>query len=112
MSSRWGLSFMALLTCASLLAGCRKQDERPTEGYLEVAPGVEIYFERVGDGPEVVVVPGGMYLRDEFAVLADPTRTLLFLDQRGRGRSSHITDPKQLGKENPLSRIKMRILSR
>ena len=38
MSSRWGLSFMATLTCASLLAGCRHQDEPPTEGSLEVAP--------------------------------------------------------------------------
>ncbi len=40
---------IALFTCASLLAGCTEQAERPTEGYLEVAPGVEIYFERVGD---------------------------------------------------------------
>ena len=103
MSPRWGLFFMGLLTCASLLAGCTGQDEQPTEGYLEVAPGVEIYFERVGDGPQVVVIPGGMYLREEFAVLAAPTRTLLFLDQRGRGRSSHIDDANLLGMEQEVA---------
>ena len=103
MSPRWGLFFMGLLTCAALLAGCAGQDEQPTEGYLEVAPGVEIYFERVGDGPQVVVIPGGMYLREEFAVLAAPTRTLFFLDQRGRGRSSHIADASQLGMEQEVT---------
>ncbi len=93
-SSVW--IFVPLLTCAWLLAGCTKQADRPTKGYVQVAPGVEIYFEQVGDGPEVVVIPGGMYLREEFAVLANPARTLLFLDQRGRGRSSQIADSNQL----------------
>ncbi len=87
-SSMW--ISVSLLACAWLLVGCIEQMERPTEGYVEVNPGVEIYFERVGDGPEVVVIPAGMYLREEFAVLASPTRSLLFLDQRGRGRSSQM----------------------
>lgn len=102
-SSMW--ISVSLLACASLLVSCIEQMERPTEGYVEVNPGVEIYFERVGDGPEVVVIPGGMYLREEFAVLASPARTLLFLDQRGRGRSSQIKDTIQLGMDQEIADI-------
>jgi len=103
MSLQWGSSFMALMACTVSMGSSAAQQNLPSEGYLEVAPGVEIYFERVGDGPEVVLIPGGMYLREEFAVLADPARTLVFLDQRGRGRSSHIADPSQLGVEQEVA---------
>ena len=85
------------------IGSTRHQPEQMDAGNLEVEPGVEIYFERVGDGPEVVLITGGMYLREEFAVLADPMRTLVFLDQRGRGRSSHIVDPNLLGVEQEVS---------
>ena len=29
--------------------------------FLEVEPGVEIYYEDTGDGPPLVFVPGGLF---------------------------------------------------
>lgn len=53
--------------------------------------GVDLYEERVGTGPEVIVLHGGPgahhdYLRPGFDLLARG-RTLVYYDQRGGGRS-------------------------
>ncbi len=67
-----------------------------SEGYATVADGVELWYKTVGDGPEVVIVPAGIYMEYEFERLADESRTLVFYDQRGRGRSSAVADPSQI----------------
>jgi proline iminopeptidase len=62
---------------------------------------VEIAYRRYGDGPDTVVVlhggPGlhAGYLEADLASLAE-TRTVIFYDQRGGGRSTVPTDPSEL----------------
>jgi len=61
------------------------------EGYVTASDGVRLFFRTAGSGAQVVVVPNGMYLVDEFAPLTEG-RTLVFFDLRNRGRSDAI-DP-------------------
>ena len=55
------------------------------------APGVSIYFERYGSGPQLVLVPNRLHM-PEFRSLARPHRTLVLYDMRNRGRSSRVED--------------------
>jgi proline iminopeptidase len=62
-----------------------------SEGRLEVAPGVNVWFRLMGAGPEVVIVPVTGNDAD-FAGLAAPGRAVVFYDVRGRGRSDAVTE--------------------
>ncbi len=64
-------------------------------GEIPVAAGVTLYYEAVGDGPGLLVVPNGVVLREDLAPLAAARRLLLY-DPRNRGRSSAIRDPSLL----------------
>lgn len=64
-------------------------------GYLSTADGVRLYFQIVGDGPQTVVVPNGMYFLDDFERLSEGRR-LVFYDLRNRGLSDSISDPSKL----------------
>jgi proline iminopeptidase len=46
----------------------------------------------VGSGPQVVVLPNGFHLLEDFSCLS-PGRTLIFYDVRNRGRSDTVADP-------------------
>ena len=70
--------------------------QAPTEkGYVDTAPGVSIYFERYGTGPNVVFVPG-RFLMPEFSALARPDRSLILYDMRNRGLSKRVEDTAQI----------------
>jgi proline iminopeptidase len=68
---------------------------RPTEGHLTTEEGVRLYFQTVGAGPQMVAIPNGLTLLDDFRPLAEG-RTLLAYDVRHRGRSDTIADPAKL----------------
>jgi proline iminopeptidase len=65
------------------------------EGYVTTDDGLRLWFKNVGTGPQVVVLPNGFHLFEDFSCLA-PGRTLVFYDVRNRGRSDTVTDPAQL----------------
>jgi proline iminopeptidase len=62
------------------------------EGFLTTRDGLRLYFRAVGDGPEIVLIPNGIYLVEDLEPLASG-RTLMFYDVRNRGRSERATDP-------------------
>jgi proline iminopeptidase len=64
----------------------------PAEGYVTTDDGLRLWFQTVGSGPQVVVLPNGFHLREDFSRLA-PGRTLVFYDVRNRGRSDTVSDP-------------------
>ena len=64
----------------------------PAEGYVTTDDGLRLWFQTVGTGPQVVVLPNGFHLLEDFSCLA-PGRTLVFYDVRNRGRSDTVTDP-------------------
>lgn len=70
--------------------------QTPTaKGHIDTAPGVSIYYERYGTGPDLVLIPGRLFM-PEFAALARPDRTLVQYDMRNRGLSSRIEDANQI----------------
>jgi proline iminopeptidase len=105
MTTRSRLTAGLVLSASALvlLLACADEPSLVTEGFVEVEEGIELYYRRVGDGPEAVVIPGGMYLEEEFKRLAAADRTLLFYDMRGRGKSTTITDAAKLGIEYELA---------
>jgi pimeloyl-ACP methyl ester carboxylesterase len=67
----------------------------PAEGYVTTDDGLRLWFQTVGSGQQVVVLPNGLHLLEDFSCLA-PGRTLVFYDVRNRGRSETVTDPAKL----------------
>jgi len=60
-------------------------------GVVTTPDGVKLYYERVGSGMPVVIVPGRFLVARDFGRLAHG-RTLVFYDMRNRGRSSAVAD--------------------
>ena len=69
----------------------------PSEGFVTTDDGVRLFFQKLGNGPRVVIIPNGIYLSEDFKSLADG-RTLIFYDLRNRGRSDHVTDGTKIAK--------------
>ena len=66
-----------------------------SSGFITTADGARLYYAIHGSARDTVIVPGGMLLSYELAVLRD-NATLVFYDPRGRGRSDWISDAKRL----------------
>ncbi len=64
------------------------------EGYVPTDDGTRLFFQKVGAGKQTVIIPGGLFLFDDFQRLATG-RTLIFYDMRGRGRSDAIPDDRK-----------------
>jgi pimeloyl-ACP methyl ester carboxylesterase len=96
----------ALFLLGSLLSvSCTAPEEeapRPERGFLfeevkiPIAEGFNLYGRVVGEGPEMVLVPAGMYLAQDLSSLAEG-RTLVFYDLRARGGSDYVIPQDQLG---------------
>lgn len=71
---------------------------KSSEGFAFVRPGLHLYYRILGEGEETVVVPNASWLWESLHPLAERRRLILY-DPRGRGRSSAVTDPRQLGLE-------------
>ena len=87
-SLRW------LLPLALFGSACHPGPLRaPVEGRVVVSPAVSLFYWVYGSGPDTaVVIHGGPGLSQDYLVPALsgllPGRTLIFYDQRGRGRST------------------------
>lgn len=100
-SARRALASSAALAFAAGCGGPGDDAERAgslviEDGYVEVEPGLRLYYKKVGDGPQTVVIPGGFYLEDQFDGVTHG-RTLLFYDMRDRGRSDSVADMSRAG---------------
>lgn len=65
------------------------------EGYLRVGQGVRLFYQRLGDGQQAVLIANGLFAFDDFARLASAGRSLVFVDLR-RGRSEIGSDAQAL----------------
>jgi proline iminopeptidase len=66
-------------------------------GTIELPDGVRLYFQKLGNGPNIVIVPNGMYLLEDFRTLARE-RGMIVYDVRNRGRSDAVSDPAKPGR--------------
>jgi pimeloyl-ACP methyl ester carboxylesterase len=68
---------------------------RHPKGDVLVEDGLRLYYHVVGDGPDVVVIPGASWMLADLTPLASG-RTLIFYDERSRGRSDAVTATSQI----------------
>lgn len=103
MSSRLLVAFCLLLSLTSLHAAERWQTLPPTPapvagsqtGYAEVN-GAKLFYSRIGQGPAVVLLHGGLGNSDYWALQAKALaarHTVISIDSRGHGRSSRDARP-------------------
>lgn len=85
-----------LLLALLLAVPAAAQVQTPTaKGHVDTAPGVSIYYERYGTGPNFVLIPGRLFM-PEFTALTRPNRTLVQYDMRNRGLSKRVEDAAQI----------------
>lgn len=75
---------------------------KSSEGYVFVRPGLHLYYRVLGEGAETVVVPNANWLWEPLQPLAENRRLILY-DPRSRGRSSAVTDSRQLSLEEDVA---------
>jgi len=97
--SRLTLATTALLAACATPASSVGPSVMPIEEMLVDNAGVTLYVKSVGHGPPLVVVHGGPgashdYLLPNLYRLASSYR-LVFIDERGSGRSPRLEDTKQ-----------------
>ncbi|HSE98688.1 MAG TPA: alpha/beta hydrolase [Blastocatellia bacterium] len=92
------LAGMLAICCTSgAFSQTRQRDQkgpseiRVEEGYVATDDGTRLFYQKAGNGPQKVIIPGRLFLIDDFRRLARG-RTLIFYDMRGRGRSDAIPD--------------------
>lgn len=66
-----------------------------SSGTVATAPGVTIDYERYGAGPDLVLIPGRLFM-PEMRTLARPNRSLILYDMRNRGKSGRVEDLGQI----------------
>jgi proline iminopeptidase len=80
-----------------------KHMRKQQDGYIPTESGLRLFYRRVGEGPDVIVVPSGSWVDADFEPLFSPARTLLFFDTRGRGASDTVVDPSQIPPDYELA---------
>ena len=104
---------LAALFCLNLvLWGCQgaeSQEEKPLRrtidpsqitidvevGGVRTPDQVLLQYKKTGSGPQVLVVPNATFLADDFKLL-EQEYTVIYYDQRNRGRSQTVKDPEKL----------------
>lgn len=85
---------VAIVALSTLVGGASVRPTRVAQGFIRSHDGLKLAYRTVGTGPQAVVVPLG-FMMSAFERLATPERTLIFFDQRNRGRSDAV-DPERL----------------
>jgi pimeloyl-ACP methyl ester carboxylesterase len=67
----------------------------PSQGYVTTGDGVRLFFQKLGNGPNVAIIPNAVHMFDSFKHLADH-RTVIFFDLRNRGNSDSVSDQSKL----------------
>lgn len=74
------------------------------EGYVPVGGGVELYYRKLGEGAPDLIVTNHVAAAVPLSGLA-AGHTVVFYDTRGRGLSTMVRDPEQLGMEHEIADI-------
>ncbi|GER89561.1 hypothetical protein KDW_37230 [Dictyobacter vulcani] len=75
---------------------------QPQEGYLTVEDDIHLYYKVLGNRPESIIIPAASWLAADLDALAREY-TLIFYDQRGRGKSDTIVDAAKIGMQHDVN---------
>ncbi|WP_136625342.1 alpha/beta fold hydrolase [Dictyobacter kobayashii] len=76
-------------------------EKRSPEGYLALEDGVRLYYKVIGNKPQTLIIPAASWLAADLTALAQEY-TLIFYDQRGRGKSDAILDRSKIGMQQDI----------
>jgi pimeloyl-ACP methyl ester carboxylesterase len=91
---------IAMATLAGAVAPAAAQ--KLQTGYVATPDGVRLYYAKVGNGRQTVIIPGRLFLLPDFLRLTARGRTLIFYDMRNRGLSDTVADPARIGIQNDV----------
>lgn len=74
-----------------------RRESSMTEGYIIAKDGVKLFYQKIGDSEDILIIPNALYLYNDFKYLASD-HTLIFYDLRNRGRSDKILYDLKLSK--------------
>jgi proline iminopeptidase len=66
-----------------------------SQGYVTTEVGVRLFFQKLGDSPNALIIPNALHMFDSFQHLTQ-NRTVIFFDARHRGNSDSVTDRSKL----------------
>lgn len=92
--SRYLLLLAIVLAVASVAAA---QDVGET-GYVSTPDGERLFYEKVGRGPDVLILPARLFTVTDFRRLGEH-HTLIAYDMRNRGRSDFVADDAKISIE-------------
>ena len=111
MKTRGILSAAVVAGAIANLLGCAEQEQRAdhgekhaasitpappvSTGFVATADGTRLFYRKVGDGPQGVILPADLFLHPAFDRLA-PGRTLVYYDMRNRGQSDSVGTDREL----------------
>jgi pimeloyl-ACP methyl ester carboxylesterase len=72
------------------------------KGFVQTHDGYRLFYRRIGNGPEAILVPYSLFTFDGLSALASPDRTLVFYDPRNRGESESVKDLSNISVENDI----------
>ena len=100
MRNALGVMVAVAIVADSTVLGAQVADT----GTVRTAPGVGIYYEKYGNGPSVVLVPGRLFM-PEWRQLRRPDRTLVMYDMRNRGKSGRVEDTTRITIEGDVEDV-------
>lgn len=71
------------------------------KGYVRTHDGYRLYYERAGSGKQAVIIPGRLFMIQDFRELAEG-RILISYDMRNRGKSDRVEDLKAITIESDI----------
>jgi pimeloyl-ACP methyl ester carboxylesterase len=99
---------LLLFSILFLLVACKEEPKEealpinPEDVVIDIQVGgvptpdrVLLSFKKMGNGPDTMLIPGSVFLSDDFKVFGDQ-HTMIFYDVRNRGRSSTVKNPNKL----------------
>ncbi len=81
---------LVLPLAACTPGGTSKTGKSAQEGFVTADDGVRLFYRKVGNGPQTIVLPGDLFLHPALDGLSEG-RTLVFYDMRNRGRSDSVS---------------------
>jgi alpha/beta hydrolase family protein len=109
-------SFLQAAEHASAASGPNPSNVYPVkEGFIDVN-GLFLYYTEIGQGPPLVILHGGPggshnYFLPYLLPLARTNR-LIFMDERGSGRSGRLQDPSGYTVENMAADVSFGLIGR
>jgi proline iminopeptidase len=85
------LSLVTSVTATTATIGAQTVPTSPKEGFVATDDGTRLFYQKVGSGSQVVILPLRLFTFEAFKELGDQY-TVIAYDTRGRGRSEPIPD--------------------